>query len=184
MFINISPSTHMFTFHSRLILIGSRGKFILKSFGNYSYNYKLILSRNKIFIKNTKTNNYLTVNVINLFKIFNELKLKIWCCNNLYEQIISLFGTGFRLWVKNLKNMNILLLRVGLSEDIFIKIPNCLVVLPIRANLVRIIGLEKLAVSEFSALLKNQIKKDVYKGKGLHYGLDNKSAILKVGKKK
>jgi len=176
----IPSSTHILFFKSQLILIGSKTRYIFKSFGNLNRAYKLFILQNQIIIKN-KISKPISLDFILLFKIFNHIKNKIFSLNNLYEKQLSIVGTGFRIWIKSVQNINVLLLKIGLSKDIFIKIPENIIILPIRSTLIRIIGIDKFIVSQFCGFLRANIKKDPYKGKGIYYA--NQNLILKTGKK-
>jgi len=101
--------------------------------------------------------------------------------SKLYKKNLTINGIGYNSSILNLKNNTILVLKLGFSHLIYIKIPKNLKVSCISKNKIQIIGSAKEKVSQFAKLIKSYKKPEPYKGKGILY--ENEKINIKVGKK-
>lgn len=93
-----------------------------------------------------------------------------------FEQRLEIKGIGYRSVIKN----NNLVLNLGYSHQIIVKIPEHIEIL-IEANVnITITGIDKEKVGQLAALIRSKRKPEPYKGKGILY----KGEIIrrKVGK--
>ena len=74
-----------------------------------------------------------------------------------------------------------LLIKVGFSEDLCIKIPKSFLIFSLRPNLLLIRGLTKEKVNQFASFIRLHKKPKPYKGIGIQYYGEN--FVLKPGKK-
>ena len=94
---------------------------------------------------------------------------------------ITLFGIGFRSWTYKISNgFNYLVLKIGFSRDLSIKIPFTVNVIILKPTLILFKSLDKNTLNQFVAFLRSLKCPDSYKGKGLRH-IDEK-IILKTGK--
>jgi large subunit ribosomal protein L6 len=83
-----------------------------------------------------------------------------------YRIVLKLVGVGFRsLLKKELENK--LVLKLGFSHDICLKIPNDLEILCPKSNVILIIGSNKQKVFNFASIIQKYKKPEPYKGKGI-----------------
>jgi large subunit ribosomal protein L6 len=81
-----------------------------------------------------------------------------------FSKTLEFNGTGYRVAV----NGNELVLNMGYSHDINIKIPEDLQVLVVK-NTIKISGIKKESVGNFAATVREVRRPEVYKGKGIKY---------------
>ena len=99
----------------------------------------------------------------------------IGVCNK-FEQRLEIKGVGYRSQIKN----NNLILNLGYSHQIIVKIPSHIEIL-IEANVnIIITGIDKENVGQLAALIRSKRKPEPYKGKGILYKGEN--IRRKVGK--
>jgi large subunit ribosomal protein L6 len=92
-----------------------------------------------------------------------------------------LFGIGFRSWTYKVKDgFKYLILKIGFSRDLSIKIPFVVKVIILKPTLLLFKSLDKNKLNQFVALLRSLKIPDSYKGKGLRY-IEEK-IVLKLGK--
>jgi len=96
--------------------------------------------------------------------------------NGFFSQLICK-GLGYKAKIKN----NFLILKIGFSHKIEIKIPQNIKVFCSKVNNIVFFSIEKQQLFEFLYFVKSHRKPDCYKGKGLK--LKNEILKLKEGKK-
>jgi large subunit ribosomal protein L6 len=83
-----------------------------------------------------------------------------------YEKILDIKGVGYRA---SLKDSKTLVVNVGYSNPVEVEIPNGITVeLPINTE-IRIKGIDKQLVGEFSAYIRKIREPEPYQGKGIRY---------------
>lgn len=82
-----------------------------------------------------------------------------------YEKALEIVGVGFRF---NLKG-NVLEINAGYSHKVELEIPLGLTVESVSATEITVKGIDKEAVGQFAAVIRNVRKPEPYKGKGIHY---------------
>lgn len=82
-----------------------------------------------------------------------------------YEKGLEIVGVGFRF---NLKG-KILEINAGYSHKVELEIPEGLTVETVSATEIAVKGIDKEAVGQFAAVIRNVRKPEPYKGKGIHY---------------
>ena len=167
----------VFTFKNTLFLISSNGivKIKLDSFIKY--------------ITFTITKSYIQINDISASKCYSKLvdeaHKKIQSnfnnINFVFKQKLMLFGIGFRCWAyKSYDTSNQIILKIGFSRDLYIKIPPMIKVTPLKPTLILCKSLDKSKLNQFAAYLRSLKISDIYKGKGIRYV--NEIIVLKTGK--
>jgi len=92
-----------------------------------------------------------------------------------FEKKLEIVGVGYRAQMQE----DSLMLKLGYSHDINLNIPEGLTV-EIKKNIVSIKGIDKQAVGQFAAEIRELRKPEPYKGKGIKYVGEH--IIRKVGK--
>jgi large subunit ribosomal protein L6 len=95
-----------------------------------------------------------------------------------FRTILEYNGVGYRAVVTG----NFLVLGLGYSHDIVVKIPSDISVAPEKPNLIVIQGDDREAVGNFSSRVISLRTTEPYKGKGIKY--KNQVILRKEGKKK
>ncbi|MDR1495237.1 MAG: 50S ribosomal protein L6 [Rickettsiales bacterium] len=95
-----------------------------------------------------------------------------------FKVVLEYNGVGYRAVV--IKDM--LVLGLGYSHDIFVKIPVGLTVTPEKPNLVIVQGDDREAVGNFASRIISLRTTEPYKGKGIKY--KDREILRKEGKKK
>nr|YP_010835024.1 ribosomal protein L6 [Cryptomonas gyropyrenoidosa]WFQ82699.1 ribosomal protein L6 [Cryptomonas gyropyrenoidosa] len=139
-----------------------------------------VTTSNKEFGFNTHKTNKYSANSQNYFQI--KITKTIDSLNKIFKKKLVFFGVGFRYWLCNRNNLEFIVVKLGYSRDILIKIPLDIYIVPIKSTLLVLKSFNKLKLHSFAALLLSLKKFDVYKGKGLKY-FDEKIS-LKLGKLK
>lgn len=129
-------------------------------FNTYKMSKYFINSKNYFHLKITKT-------VDNLDRIFKKK--------------LVFFGVGFRYWLCNRNNVEFIVIKLGYSRDIVIKIPPDIYVISIKPTLLLLKSFNKSRLHLFTTSLLSLKKFDLYKGKGLKHFNENIS--LKLGKR-
>jgi large subunit ribosomal protein L6 len=119
------------------------------------------------------------------FKLIEDISKKInkalLDINVGFIKKITLFGIGFRSWTYKIGNgFNYLILKIGFSRDLSIKIPFAINAIILKPTLILFKSLDKNMLNQFVAFLRSLKSPDSYKGKGLRY-IDEK-ILLKTGK--
>lgn len=91
---------------------------------------------------------------------------------------LELIGIGYRASILN----NLLHLKIGLSHDITIEIPQNITISCIKPTLISVTGINKQQVFQMASNIRSYCPPEPYKGKGIRY--ENEHIILKKGKKK
>jgi large subunit ribosomal protein L6 len=94
-----------------------------------------------------------------------------------YEKKLELQGVGFRMSVQGGK----IVMALGFSHPVEAKIPDGIVAKIEENNTLSISGIDKQAVGQFAANIKDLKKVEPYKGKGFRYA--GEKVRRKVGKK-
>jgi large subunit ribosomal protein L6 len=139
----------------------------LKVYTNKSYFNIKVLNNDKYFL-NLK--NYIYLQIIKVLLLLN----------NSFRKKIIFFGIGFRSWLCNYKSYSSIILKIGSSRDICIKIPLDISVVSIKPTLLLFESFNKNKLYQFVAFLKSLKKIDLYKGKGVRYF--DELIVLKQGK--
>jgi large subunit ribosomal protein L6 len=148
---------------------------------------KIALPRSKtsIVFYITKSHVKISTSDIHEFKIVENMLVgvnKILGKSSLvFSNKIMLFGIGFRSWTYKVKDgFKYLILKIGFSRDLSIKIPFVVKVIILKPTLLLFKSLDKNKLNQFVALLRSLKIPDSYKGKGLRY-IEEK-IVLKLGK--
>jgi large subunit ribosomal protein L6 len=126
----------------------------------------------------------LKINEINL-NVIQEISSKINKIlnksNTIFINKITLFGIGFRSWTYKVEGgFKHLILKIGFSRDLSIKIPFSVKVIILKPTLLLFKSFDKNKLNQFVAFLRSLKIPDSYKGKGLRY-IEEK-LVLKLGK--
>lgn len=95
-----------------------------------------------------------------------------------FKIILEYNGVGYRAAVSK----NFLVLGLGYSHDIVIKIPNDIIITPEKPNLIIIQGDDKEKIGTFASRIISFRPTEPYKGKGIKY--QGQEILRKEGKKK
>lgn len=163
-------------------------------------NVQVIILNKTIVIKgdNGETifsySNFVTVQIYkNTIAIFRNNNLKISKCYQkltatlirnkvfgiafLFKQTLTAVGVGYKFKIEE----NFLILNIGCSHKVSVKIPSFLTVNLISNTLICISGILKEVVHAFASQVRNMKPREPYKGKGLLYEQE-KVLALKKGK--
>lgn len=94
-----------------------------------------------------------------------------------YEKSLEIVGVGYRFNVQGKK----LVINAGYSHPVELEIPAGLTVEAISNTEIKVSGIDKVLVGEFSANIRKVRKPEPYKGKGIRY--KDEHIIRKEGKK-
>jgi large subunit ribosomal protein L6 len=149
------------------------------------FTYIPILKEINFYIKQDKLILYLNLNKFknnsNLFKLFNLftniLNNKIIGLTTGFYYLVKCEGLGYKLKVNN----NKLILKLGFSHFVYIKIPKNFFIFCLNNQTIFIYGIDKQQLKLFINKLKKIRKFNIYKGKGIK--LLNEVIKLKKGKK-
>lgn len=94
---------------------------------------------------------------------------------------LKLIGIGYKIFLKDYKNIKILHLKVGYSHNIYVRVPSDLNIKLSNNNMLFISGFSTNKVSEFATYIRSFKIPEPYKGKGIRY--EDEKVTLKVGKK-
>lgn len=126
----------------------------------------------------------LKVNQVNskaIQDISSEINKTLNRASTVFSNKIMLFGIGFRSWTYKIKDgFKHLVLKIGFSRDLSIKIPFSVKVVVLKPTLLLFKSLDKNKLNQFVASLRSLKVPDSYKGKGLRY-MEEK-IVLKLGK--
>lgn len=151
-------------------------------------NLDFILLKNKFFISINFLNRNLSTKNKKKLKIQQKLNCyRIKLCivevsKKLYKKL-NLVGVGYKIFkTKNYKSSDILLLKLGFSHFIFIKIKKLSINLFCLKNIKFFINGNFVRINQICALIKSFKKPELYKGKGIRF--QNEKIILKQIRKK
>ncbi|MDR1867872.1 MAG: 50S ribosomal protein L6 [Treponema sp.] len=94
-----------------------------------------------------------------------------------FSKTLLITGVGYKAEVKD----NILILSLGYSSDVYMIIPQGILVAVEAGNKVKVSGINKQQIGEFAANIRKFRPIEPYKGKGIRY--ENEFVRRKVGKK-
>jgi len=138
---------------------------------------KIIIHKNSIELKNKYEVNFKKLEL----ELYDEIKTKLLSITTVLRRKLVLFGIGFRCWTYKASNgFNCIILKVGFSRDIVIKIPYIIKVICLKPTLILLKSIDKLKLSQFVCFLRLLREPDAYKGKGIQYV--NEKIALKLGK--
>jgi large subunit ribosomal protein L6 len=116
-----------------------------------------------------------------LDQLYNEISIKLSSITTVLRKKLVLFGIGFRCWTyKADAGFNYIILKVGFSRDIIVRIPHIIKVICLKPTLILLKSIDKLRLSQFVCFLRSLREPDAYKGKGIQYV--NEKINLKLGK--
>lgn len=128
-----------------------------------------------------------TKKIRSLWGLYNrKLVNTIKGINNLHMVKLELRGVGFKGEIKFQDNTQVLILNIGFSHPVIIKIPSTILILPTLNKFKQLtnfvlLGLDKQELHELSQYIISLKKRDKYKGKGIY--LEGEKITLKEGKK-
>jgi large subunit ribosomal protein L6 len=160
----------LFRYNDYIVFLSSKGRVVLnRSKDNYESCYQI--SPNSITINNRSSVQCKVESIINGLREF-------------YTKKLNLVGIGFRAWCyfDKIKNCQSLCVKVGLSKDVLIFIPQDVIVVCLKPTLILVKGFDKYSVSLTAHKIKSVKKPDAYKGKGIRY--ENEVIHIKPGKQK
>jgi large subunit ribosomal protein L6 len=173
--INIE-NLNVFTYKNSLFFASIFGitKIDLTPFLSY---IKIIIHKNYIELKNKHKTGFEELNI----RLYNEINTKVSYITTVITKKLVLFGIGFRCWTYKTNNsFNCIILKIGFSRDIVVKIPNIIKVISLKPTLILLKSIDKLKLSQFVCFLRSLREPDAYKGKGVQY--INEKITLKLGK--
>ncbi len=100
---------------------------------------------------------------------------------NRFEKKLEIIGIGYKAEVKAGAETKQLNMSLGFSHPVIMTIPEKLEVEVTKGNLISVRGLDKQAVGEFAAKIRDKKKPEPYKGKGIRY--QGEIVKIKPGKK-
>jgi large subunit ribosomal protein L6 len=95
-----------------------------------------------------------------------------------FKKTLEYNGVGYRASVSG----SFLILGLGYSHDIVVKIPNNVKVIPEKPNLIVMESDDNIVLGRFAAFVKSLRKTEPYKGKGIKF--QGETILRKEGKKK
>jgi len=98
-----------------------------------------------------------------------------------YRTQLKLVGVGYKVSLGLINNVSVLILNLGYSHTVSIRIPVSLKVACTKNTAISIFGSDKQFVNNFAAVIRSYKKPEPYKGKGILY--QNEKIILKEGKR-
>lgn len=114
--------------------------------------------------------------------VSTEIRKILTESNNGFSSKIIISGIGFRSWTyKSYDDVRCIILKIGFSKDLSIKIPYTLKVVVLKPSLILFKSIDKHILNQFVASLRQLKTTDCYKGKGLGYITEK--VVLKTGKK-
>ena len=157
-----------------MIFVSYFGLFILKIIDSFLL-FKftpifLFVYFNKYLKKCIYKKSFYTLKINNLL---NNLNL-------IYRRKLIVFSIGFKFWCLKKKNVHLIMLKIGYSNDICIEIPKSLILICLKPSLILVKSFDLSKLTQFISFLRLLKKPDSYKGKGIRY-LDEK-IILKTNK--
>jgi large subunit ribosomal protein L6 len=163
-------------------------------------NIEILINNNFLVLKNTKFQSFIPLlnnffiyqkknilfltskdlkkNTLQFLNLYHKLILnKIFGLQNGFFSQLECKGLGYKAKVKN----NLLILKIGFSHKIEVKIPNKIKIFCSKANNIVLFSKDKQFLYQFLYNIRNYRKPDHYKGKGLK--LKKEILKLKEGKK-
>lgn len=176
--ITLLEKTRIIFSKSNITICGPLGKVFYSSFFD-KCKYNLIVHKDFIMIA---ISDQAIVKVVHLSKLYNLIQNLMFGVHFFFSKKLFFVGIGVRVWIKTIdKTRNVLMIKIGFSQDLYITIPNNLVIFSIKPAVVLIRGLQKEKVNQFSNFIRSYKIPDRYKGKGILY--KDEAISLKPGKK-
>jgi large subunit ribosomal protein L6 len=98
-----------------------------------------------------------------------------------FSRNLVVTGVGYRAEIQTQGKIQILVLSLGYSSDIYMQVPDGLgAVVDAQTNKITITGIDKQKVGEFASEIRKLRLPEPYKGKGVHY--EEEQIRRKVGK--
>jgi large subunit ribosomal protein L6 len=167
----------VFSYRKTLFFVGKVGVIKVKLPSDL-YNVSFYIGESSIKIIKSKLN---SDNLDLLESVFNKINKTLTESKTGFINKIMLFGIGFRSWTYKIDSgIKYLVLKVGFSRDLSIKIPSMINIIILKPTLILFRSLDKDLLNQFVASLRSLKPPDSYKGKGLRY-LEEK-VVLKTGK--
>lgn len=167
----------VFSYKKLLFFVGKTGVIKIKLPFNLT-NISFLITKSYIKITTIKQNE-IYQKLIN--GISNRISQTILESYTGFSNKIMLFGIGFRSWTCKTNNgLRCLILKIGFSRDVCIKIPPIIKVTILKPTLILFKSLDKNILNQFIAYLRSLKAPDSYKGKGLRY--TEEKIVLKAGK--
>jgi len=170
--------------HNSLIFSYNSKLFFINSFGIIRFELPLNLKDVTFYFShshlivgyelNTAYSKSIEAILNKITKILDSLKVE-------FISKIVLFGVGFKSWICKVKDgSRYIVLKVGLSRDICIKVPFVIKVIVLKPTLILFKSLDKNILKQYVSFIRSLKMPDAYKGKGLRYVGEKFS--LKIGK--
>ncbi len=168
----------IFSYKKTLFVIGKIGVIKIKLPNNLS-GISFYLGKSCIKIVTSNLNKLGSLKLIQeISKKINKILIE---SNISFSNKIMIFGIGFRSWAYKANNgFKYLVLKIGFSKDLSIKIPLAIEIIILKPTLILFRSLDKNILNEFVSFLRSLKVPDSYKGKGLRYV--SEKILLKVGK--
>ena len=167
----------VFCYKKALFFIGKIGVIKIK-FPISLLDISFYVTKSYIKILPLKLNKF---NVKVVEDVYNRINKILVESNIGFTHKIILFGIGFRSWVCKVENgFKYLILKVGFSRDLSLKIPSAVKIIVLKPTLILFKSLDKDMLNQFVAFLRSLKVPDSYKGKGLRYV--EEKIVLKAGK--
>jgi len=146
----------------------------------YASHIRILIKNNVICIICVDDKDFVCIEAKN--NCLMKIQQVILTLHNPIKKKLLLFGVGFRSWVvytaKN--NTRYILLKIGFSRDVCIKVPLNIKIICLKPTLILIKGLNNVKVNQFVACIRSLKVPDPYKGKGIQF--INEKIIFKPGK--
>ena len=146
-------------------------------------NLKVTIEKNKhIFLTKIPVKKFIKKQIINsLFKYYIFLIKKSFFFNKIVKKKLIIKGVGFRVTLIHINKNLVLLLKLGFSHQIYIKIPYNLRIFCPTSSIIYIFGTNITVVNNLCMLLKSCKLPEPYKGKGIFF--ENEKIFIKSSKK-
>lgn len=162
----IPETVNVNIFENNIIISGIHGKL------NQKFNSKVCISKvdNKIKLMPKQPNcNFLWIMTGTIRAIINNMIIGV---TKKFTKILIISGIGYRANVNN----NQLVMSLGFSHTINLKIPENISVKCTSANEIVLTSIDKQKIGQFAANIRSYKIPDPYKGKGIRYSYE----ILKI----
>ena len=154
------------------VITFTKGK-ITKTY-DFGKKVKVIFKDKEIFVEETEEDDSTMFSGLHRSNIANIVK----GLQEGYKVVLEYNGVGYRADVAK----GFLVLGLGYSHDIVIKVPEGITITPEKPNLINIQGSDKEAVGTLASRIISLRKTEPYKGKGIKY--QGQEILRKEGKKK
>jgi len=168
-----------FSYKQNLILINNNGVTSL-DMSEYASRVRVLIKNNVISVICIDDKDSACIDAKNNCRM--KIQQVVLTLYNPIKKKLLLFGVGFRSWVVYMvKNkVRYMLLKIGFSRDVCIKIPLDVKIICLKPTLILVRGLNNVKVNQFVACIRSLKVPDPYKGKGIQF--INEKIIFKPGK--